>query len=359
MSVFSHKQFNGHEAVHHFVDANTGLHAVIAVHSTALGPAAGGCRYWQYASDDDALTDALRLSRGMTYKNAIAGLPFGGGKAVILAARDKPKSSAMFEVFGRFVDSLGGQYVTAEDLGVSTEDMLAVRHSTKFVSGLPVTGRQTGGDPSPWTALGVYLCMKVAYKAKYGVESLKNSTVAVQGVGNVGYHLCKLLADEGAILTVADVNSRNLERLLSAHPANVVAPDEILRQNVDVLSPCALGGILNSDTIPEIRAGVVAGAANNQLAEDADGRQLVDQGILYSPDYAINSGGIISVANEYLGQTSLKKTKQAVNKIPERFAEILEISCREDKPTNVVADEIAQMIIENRLESRRPDSNVA
>ena len=306
MAVFENVEFDSHKSVHQIHDRRSGFYAIVAIHSTALGPAAGGCRLWHYPDEDAALTDALRLSRGMTYKNAIAGLPFGGGKAVLLGQRGQQKTHDLFEAFGRFVDSLKGQYVTAEDVGVTTGDMRVVKTRTPYVSGLPQDDKSVGGDPSPWTARGVFLGIKSAVERKFGADRLIGLRVAVQGIGSVGYQLCKLLHADGAILTIADVNTPSIERLRQELPAKPVDPSDILSQNVDVLAPCALGAVLNSKSIPRIRAKAIAGAANNQLATDQDGYELSERGILYAPDYVINAGGIISIAREYLGEKGCK-----------------------------------------------------
>ena len=274
MGVFNHAEFDNHESLHFFQDQVTGLKAIIAVHSTALGPAAGGTRRWTYASDADAIKDVLRLSRGMTYKNAVAGLRFGGGKAVILADNKSPKSPELFRAFGRAVNSLGGRYVTAEDVGCSVEDMRSVREETEFVSGLPHSEGDAGGDPSPWTALGCYEGILAAIKVRLDRDSLDGISVAVQGVGHVGLHLCRLLHEAGAKLLISDVNRDNIKMVTDEMPATVVPPAELLFADVDVLAPCALGNILTSTTIPKIKAKIIAGAANNQLATARDGARL-------------------------------------------------------------------------------------
>lgn len=345
MSVLEHTEFDQHEAVHFFTDQASGLKTIIAVHSTVLGPAAGGCRRWQYASSAEALTDVLRLSRGMTYKNAVAGLPFGGGKAVILADGKSEKSAALFAAFGRAVHSLNGRYLTAEDVGISMEDMRVVHRETPFVSGLPQEGRSAGGDPSPWTALGVFLGIEAAAKARLAADSLKGLRVAVQGVGHVGLQLCRLLHGAGAIILAADVNRANLRRLADELPVIQVAATDILFSDADVLAPCALGNILNSESIGQIRASVVAGAANNQLATAADGRRLAERNILYAPDYVINAGGIISVAREYLGNSSEQQVRDEVECIAQRLRDIFAEAQRTNQPTNVIADELARSIV--------------
>jgi len=345
MAVFDHPEFDEHESLHYVQDPDAGLMAIIAIHSTALGPAAGGCRRWQYASDENALTDALRLSRGMTYKNAIAGLPFGGGKAVILANDLAPKSARMFRAFGREVESLNGRYITAEDVGVSVEDMREVQQETQFVSGLPQSGDSAGGDPSPWTALGVFLGIEAAVEAKLGVGSVKDLSVAVQGVGHVGLHLCRLLHEAGAKLVVADVNGDNLQQVKDEMPVSEISPTDVLYADVDVLAPCALGNILTSVTIPKLRASVIAGAANNQLATTEDGMRLAERRILYAPDYVVNAGGIISVAREFLGQSCEDEVRAEVNRIPERMRAIFNAAQESGQPTNDVADELARRIV--------------
>ena len=345
MSVFDHVEFDNHESVHYFRDEQTGLKAIVAVHSTALGPGAGGTRRWIYNNDAEALTDVLRLSRGMTYKNAVAGLKFGGGKAVILASEDAPKSPELFRAFGRCVDSLSGRYVTAEDVGCSVDDMRYVGEETRFVSGLPQSGKDAGGDPSPWTALGCFQGTEAAVRARLGKNSLDGIRVAVQGVGHVGYHLCKMLHEAGAVLLIADVNGDNLKMTLDAVPATVVSPSEILFADVDVLAPCALGNILTSSTIPNIKAKVIAGAANNQLSTPADGLRLAQRDILYAPDYVINAGGIISVAHEYYGDASEDDVRADVGRIKDRLADLFRQAAETGRPTNELADELARKLV--------------
>ncbi len=344
MSPFDNREFNGHELVIFNHDEPTGLRAIIAVHSTVLGPAAGGCRMWPYATPAEAVTDALRLSRGMSYKNAMAGLPFGGGKAVIVGD-SRRKTPALFEAFGRFVNSIGGRYVTAEDVGTTTADMESVARHTRFVAGLHRQPGEAGGDPSPKTALGTYLGIQAAVKFRLGRSDLEGLRVAVQGLGGVGYHLCKLLAADGAKLRVADVRAEVVERVCDELSAVAVPTETVLREEVDVLAPCALGAILDERSIPAIRASVVAGAANNQLAQDRDGGALQAAGILYAPDYVINAGGIISVAREYFGGGSEEQVTREIDGIPARLTEIFERARRESRPTNVVADQLARECI--------------
>jgi leucine dehydrogenase len=348
MDLFQMRDFDAHEQVMFGYDAASGLRAIIAIHSTALGPAAGGCRMWPYATSCDAVVDALRLSRGMSYKNAMAELPFGGGKAVIIGdARGKTRQR--MEAFGRLVDSVGGRYVTAEDVGTTTTDMEHVARVTRFVSGLAResahgtdAGMPAGGDPSPKTALGVFLGLKAAVRFRLGRSSLEGLKVAVQGLGGVGYPLCRQLAAEGASLRVADARPGVAQRVCEELGAQEVPVDSILSQDVDVLAPCALGAVLDSRSIPALRARVVAGAANNQLARDEDGAAVMRMGILYAPDYVINAGGIISVAHEYRGGATAAQVRAEIEKIPARLTEIFERARREGRPTSAIADQMAR-----------------
>lgn len=350
MSISDNSAFDDHESVHQFWDKASGLRAIIAIHSTVLGPAAGGCRFWHYEDDGLALTDVLRLSRGMTYKNALAGIPFGGGKCVVLADPARSKSASAFSALGRAVDSLGGNYITAEDVGVSTEDMEIVGKETQFVSGLPSSAEDAGGDPSPWTALGVALSIDAAVKKRLGRDSLDDTSVAVQGVGHVGYYLCQLLADAGAELVVADINQASVQRVVEEFGAKAVDPDKILDVKADVFAPCALGAILTPQTIPDLAFSVVAGAANNQLQSDNDARLLADNDILYAPDYVINSGGIICVAREYVGGFSSQQVSDEIHRIPKRLNSIFETAERTGKTTKTVADEMAESVFRNDAE---------
>ena len=345
MGVFDHAEFDNHESLHYFHDDATGLKAIVAVHSTALGPAAGGTRRWVYSNDADALTDVLRLSRGMTYKNAVAGLKFGGGKAVILANDDTPKSPELFRSFGRCVNTLGGKYITAEDVGCSVDDMRYVHEETEFVSGLPQSGGDAGGDPSPWTALGCFQGIEAAVQARLGVGSVKGLRVAVQGVGHVGLYLCRHLHEAGAELFVSDVSTDCLKQVEAEMPVTIVPPADLLFADVDVLAPCALGNILTSATIPKIRAKVIAGGANNQLSTPADGVRLAERDVLYAPDYVINAGGIISVAAEYYGNGSEDDVRADVGRIKDRLQKIFEQARQTGRPTHELADELARSIV--------------
>jgi leucine dehydrogenase len=341
VDIFEAREFDAHELVIFGHDAPTGLKAIVAIHSTTLGPAAGGCRMWPYASQAEAVADVLRLSRGMSYKNAMAGLPFGGGKAVIIGDSRTVKTPELLAAFGRMVDSLRGRYVTAEDVGTTTADMAHVARATRYVAGLGRAPGVAGGDPAPKTALGVFLGLKAAVKFRLGRDDLAGLTVAVQGVGGVGYHLCGLLAAAGARLKVADVLPTAVARVCDEFGAAPVAPVRVLEEEADVLAPCALGAILNARTIARLRAPVIAGAANNQLAQAQDGEALRAAGVLYAPDYVINAGGIISVAREYYGGTEAQVIED-IHGIPARLTEIFERARRESRPTSEIADRMAR-----------------
>ena len=286
----------------------------------------------------------------MTYKNAMAGLPLGGGKAVIMADPEHPLTEDMLLAFGRCVDSLGGRYITAEDVGVSVGSMNTVKQVTNFVAGLPPAEGSAGGDPSPWTADGVFLGLKAAAKYRFGNDSLAKLSVAVQGVGKVGYDLCRQLHDEGASLVISDVNQQNLERAQGDFGAQIVAVDQILSADVDILSPCAMGAILDAQSIPAIKATIIGGAANNQLKTEEDGQRLFDRGILYAPDYVINSGGITSVSMEYEGGKTAEDVHAHIGQVPGRLSEIFLASDKQQIPTNVIADAMAESLV---AEARR------
>jgi leucine dehydrogenase len=345
-SPWSLPDFDAHEGVHLFHDSASGLRAVIAIHSTHLGPSAGGARFWHYASDADAITDALRLSRGMSYKNALAGLSVGGGKGVILGRGDGGKSPEILHAFGDAIEALGGRYITAEDVGMTEADMATIAERTAYVSGLAAGQGAAGGDPGPVTAQGVYLGVKAAIAHALGTDSAQGVRVVIQGVGSVGGGLARLLAAEGAILTIADRDPTKAEALATELGACTVPADRVDSVEADVLSPNALGGILNERSIPAIRARIVAGGANNQLATPADAERLHERGILYAPDYVINAGGIINVVLAYMG---LAKTRQdiidKVAEIPGRLSAIWQESAATGQPPSVVADAMAQKLI--------------
>ncbi|HSW12849.1 MAG TPA: Glu/Leu/Phe/Val dehydrogenase [Solimonas sp.] len=339
--MFNSKAYDGHEGVTFFSDTASGLKGIVAIHSTTLGPAAGGCRAWTYESEEAALHDVLRLSRGMSYKNAVAGLPLGGGKAVIIREPGKPVTAAQFEAFGRVVERLHGAYVTAEDVGVTVADMACVARATSYVSGLSSHGDTAGGDPSPKTAYGVYCGILAAVQARLELSDLRGLRVAVQGLGSVGRHLCENLHKAGVRLIVADINTAACDRAREQFGAQVVSPEEILFQDVEVLSPCALGGIVNAQSVPRIRAPIIAGGANNQLATAEDGLALHARGILYAPDYVINAGGIICAASEYLKSASEQEVWQRVAGIEQTLAAIFAESKASDTPPHVIADALA------------------
>jgi leucine dehydrogenase len=330
MAPWDYPDFDEHEGVHFFRDAASGLSAIIAIHSTKLGPAAGGCRYWSYARSDEAITDALRLSRGMSYKNAMAGLPMGGGKAVILADAAHPKSPELLAAFGRGVESLGGRYVTAEDVGISDADMVRISSQTRYVTGLPVSGAgDAGGDPGPFTAMGVYLGLKAAVRRGLKRDDMAGVHVALQGVGSVGGGLARLLAKDGARLTLADVNADRAKALAAELGAEAIPAD----------------AILTADTIAALKAPVVAGGANNQLATPEDGWRLHARGITYAPDYVINAGGIINVGLEYLGHGNRAEVEARIAEIPARLEKVWEESAASGEPSSIVADRMAQRLI--------------
>ncbi|MEM8687232.1 MAG: Glu/Leu/Phe/Val dehydrogenase dimerization domain-containing protein [Pseudomonadota bacterium] len=354
MSIFSQPGFDNHEAVHAFCVPEADLRGFIAVHSTALGPAFGGCRVWTYSDDGEALTDALRLSQGMSYKNALAELPYGGGKAVIMRGTGTPTDDALFEAYGRVVEGLGGRYITAEDVGTSVENMRSVAKFTDYVSGIPKDDGYRGGDPSPVTALGVFEGMKAAVLHRHRTADLKGMRVAVQGIGHVGYHLCELLCDAGADLIVSDISTANMDRAVEAFSATPVSTDDILKVDADIFAPCALGGILNLNTIGSLKARVVAGAANNQLAAKTDGKLLAVSGITYAPDYVINAGGIISVAAERDPEATRERVLAAVKRIGARTKRILERAHDENASPSEMADQIArETIAKAKAESAR------
>ena len=327
-----------HEKVLIGTDAASGYHGIIAIHNTSLGPALGGTRFWSYASEAEALTDVLRLSHGMTYKNALAGLPFGGGKSIIIANNGTTTNREdILRAHGRFVDTLQGRYITAEDVGTSPEDMEIVRQETPYVAGL--IGRS--GDPSPFTARGVFRAIQASSKFLWDTDNLSGVTVALQGCGHVGYNLAKLLHDANAKLIVTDVNANNVSRVVAEFGAAMVQPEEIYSVPAQVFAPCALGGIINDQTIPELKVQIVAGAANNQLLEERHGAILRERNILYAPDYVANSGGVLNGTVELLGwkpEDALKK----INEIYDTILKIYESARAQGLTTNKAADQLAE-----------------
>ncbi|WP_297509583.1 Glu/Leu/Phe/Val dehydrogenase [uncultured Caulobacter sp.] len=345
MTLFDSPDFEGHEGVHAFFDEKTGLKSIIAIHSTARGPAAGGCRMWDYASADAAVTDALRLSRGMSYKNAMADLDFGGGKAVILGDSRSQKTPELFEAFGRAVDSLGGRYWTAEDVGVSPADLTSTRKTTRFVAGLEGHAAASG-DPSPVTAEGVFRGVRLCVERALN-RDLKGVHVALQGVGHVGAYLAEKLHAAGAVLTIADVNQAALETVAAKTGATIVPVEAIFDVEADVFAPCALGGAISAATLPRLKVKVIAGGANNQLADAMIGQAVFDRGILYAPDYVINGGGIINVAAEIRaleagGAFDGGWVAAKLDRLAQTLAEVIDQSIAEKRPANLVADQIAR-----------------
>jgi len=331
-------------------DEASGLKAVIAIHDTTLGPALGGARMWTYASEENAVEDALRLARGMTYKNAAAGLNLGGGKTVIIGDPFKDKNEEMFRALGRFIQGLNGRYITAEDVGTTVTDMDLIHEETDYVTGIsPAFG--SSGNPSPVTAYGVYRGMKAAAKEAFGSESLEGLKISVQGLGNVAYKLCEYLHNEGAKLVVTDINQAAIDRVVNDFDAIAVAPDEIYAQDVDIFSPCALGAILNDETIPQLKAKVIAGSANNQLKDSRHGDYLHELGIVYAPDYVINAGGVINVADELYGYNRERALKR-VDGIYDSIEKIFAISKRDGIPTYVAANRLAEERIARVAKSR-------
>jgi leucine dehydrogenase len=332
------KSVPGYERVLVGLDGAAGYHGIIAIHSTTLGPAVGGTRYWSYKTEDDALTDALRLARGMTYKNALAGLPFGGGKSIILRDGNAVDREQLFRAHGRLVNSLAGKYITAEDVGTSPADMEYILKETTYVGGLQ--GRS--GDPSPHTARGVFRAMQAAAKQKWANDDLAGKTVAIQGCGHVGYFLAGELARVGARLIVADVDPARVKRVVDDHHATSVAPEKIHSAEADIFAPCALGGVLNDQTIPQLKATLVAGAANNQLLEPRHGDLLEQRGIVYAPDYAANAGGVINgCCREMLGW-DVPKTLAKTDAIYDMLLSIFAMAEREKIPTYQAADRLAE-----------------
>jgi leucine dehydrogenase len=347
MGVFDLMSQHGYGEIHLARDQASGLEAIIAIHDTRLGPALGGCRFIHYASEEEALIDALRLARGMTYKAALAGLDHGGGKSVLIRPSRRFDRTALFRAFGRFIDGMRGHYITAEDSGTSIEDMEVIRGVTKHVTGAdPAHGGS--GDPSPYTALGVRRGIEACVQFAMGKSSLEGIRVAVQGVGHVGYHLCRELHAQGAKLTVADIDPLKAERAQREFGATVASLEDIFAVECDVFSPCALGSALNPDTVPRLRCRIVAGAANNQLADVGMGAALMQRGILYAPDYAINAGGLINVAQEVMGYDA-DRARQRTLKIYDTILEIAERGRKAMWPTDIIANKM----VEERLSRAR------
>ncbi|HEX8574157.1 MAG TPA: Glu/Leu/Phe/Val dehydrogenase dimerization domain-containing protein [Allosphingosinicella sp.] len=342
---WDYPDFDDHEVVHFITDRSSGLRAVIALHSTYLGPAGGGVRFWNYAEPGEAVRDALRLSRGMSFKNAMAGLPLGGGKAVILADPDRTKTREMLAAYGRAVEGLGGRYVTAEDVGMTVADMVALSSETRHVAGLPVAEGSVGGDPGPLTSYGVFLGVKAAVKRALGKDSLAGVHVAVQGAGSVASGLVRRAAAEGARITLTDIDRGRAEALAAEVGGQAVEPEAIMTLEADVLSPNALGAVLTSESIAALNVPVVAGGANNQLATPADGQLIHQRGILYAPDYVINAGGIINVSTEYLKDGDETTVRGRIEQIPVRLEQIWSESAATGRNPAEVADAMAMRLI--------------
>lgn len=339
--MFDLPSFDHHEGVHFFHDEDSGLRCIIAVHSTVLGPSAGGTRMWDYADSAAMVTDALRLSQGMSYKNAMAGIPHGGGKAVIWGNARTDKSEAMFRAFGRAVESLQGRYWTAEDVGIDTSDIEIAAQETRYAAGL-TSGGAASGDPSPVTALGVFRGIKATALRAFGTDDLSGRVVAVQGVGSVGGYTCQYLAEAGAKLVITDMDQSAIERVSKRDGAQVVGLDEIYDVEADIFSPNALGAIINEDTIKRLKVKAIAGGANNQLATIEMGQKVRDAGILYAPDYIINGGGIINVAAEISGTYSREWVDSKLDVLIGSLGDVLDTALESGAPTNEVADRIAR-----------------
>lgn len=340
MEILRHMQEYGHEQLVVCHEQSIGLKAFIAIHDTTLGPSCGGLRIWPHGTEEAAVLDVLRLSRAMTYKSAVAGLPLGGGKGLIIADSRKDKTEAMLRVFGQFIDSLGGRYITTEDVGMSPRDLEFIAEETNYVVGLPES-MGGSGDTSVMTGLGVYLGIKAAAKATWSSDDLTDRTVAIQGFGNVGFNLASHLVEEGAKLIVSDLYEESLNHAREIG-AEVVKSEDIYDVDCDVFSPCALGSVLNTNTIPRLKCKVVAGGANNQLENEADGEALHKRGILYAPDYVINAGGIINAGSEIGGVYYPTRARELTERIYETTEAIIQTSRVEDIPTSTAADRLAE-----------------
>jgi leucine dehydrogenase len=342
MKLFETLATMGHEEIVMCSDPSCGYRGILAVHSTKLGPALGGTRFWQYATDEEAITDALRLSRGMTYKNAVAGLQLGGGKSIIIGDNKTKDREQIFRAHGRFIETLGGRYITAEDVGTSTKDMDFVHMETGHVAGL--AGKS--GDPSPVTAHGVFRAVQASANRKWGSDSLEGKTVAIQGCGNVGRYLAKELHEAGAQLIVSDIDPAKTKRVSEMTGATVVQADAIFSADADIFSPCALGGIINDETIPSLKVEIVAGGANNQLLEERHGDALQARGILYAPDYVANAGGVINVYGEVAGWDAQRALDKA-DDIYDTILKVFDIAEAKNIPTYEAADRLAEQRLAN------------
>lgn len=344
MSLFQKMKEEKYEQVVFCQDEEAGLKAIIVIHDTTLGPALGGARMWPYETEEEALEDALRLAKGMTYKNAAAGVNLGGGKAVIIGDPKKDKSEALFRAFGRYVESLGGRYITSADVGTGSEDLDAVFVETDAVVG-NASSPHTSGDPSPVTSYGIFMGMKASAKEKYGNDSLKGKTIAIQGAGSVASKLCHYLHEEGASLIVTDIFEEAADRIVSQYGAKKVAPDEIYSVEADIFAPCALGAVLNDETIPQLKVDIVAGSANNQLKERRHGDALAKRNILYAPDYVINAGGVLNVVDEMKGYNK-ERAMKTVESIYDTMEQLYILAREQNIPTHEAADRLAERRIE-------------
>ncbi len=348
--VFGQESFNDHEQIVFCHDKDTGLKAIIGIHNTVLGPALGGTRMWKYNNEWEALNDVLRLSRGMTYKSAISGLNLGGGKAVIIGDSKKDKTPEMIKRFGEFVHSLGGKYITAEDVGTTTPDMDLIRDITPHVTGISES-RGGSGNPSPVTGFGVYMGLKAAAKFQYGTDNLEGKKIIVQGIGHVGETLVSYLTKEGAIVQIADINEERLQEVASKYGATIYRGHDLYSEEVDIYAPCALGATINDDTVHKIKAKIIAGAANNQLAnENIHGQILKDRGIVYAPDFLINAGGIINVYGEIVGygkEEALRRTENIYNTTLQtlNFA----------KENNITTHQAAFQVAQQRIDAKKAE----
>lgn len=344
MKLFDYLQKYDYEQLVMCHDQTSGLKAIICIHDTTLGPALGGTRMWNYASEEEAIFDALRLARGMTYKNAAAGLNLGGGKTVIIGDPRSQKSEELFRAFGRYVQSLNGRYITAEDVGTCVQDMDWVHQETRFVTGVS-SSYGASGDPSPMTARGVWRGMKAAAREAYGSDSLAGKTVAIQGLGHVGYYLAKHLHEEGARLIVTDIQAELIKRVVEEMGAAAVRPEEIFGVEADIFAPCAMGAVVNDETIPQFKFSIIAGAANNVLKEDYHGDKLHELGILYAPDYVINSGGVINVADELEGY-NYERALRKVEMVYDNVAKVFKLAKEQRIPAYIAANRMAEQRIE-------------
>ena len=352
MSIFDHRDFDDHEQIVFCRDRHAGLQAIIAIHDTSLGPAAGGCRMWRYGSEEEALRDVLRLSRAMSYKNAFAGLPLGGGKSVIIGDPRSQKAPALLQSFGKFIERLGGRYYAAEDVGIDIDDVATIRRTTRYAFGV------AGGDPSPYTARGGFEGIRAAVKHRFGADSLQDITVALQGVGHVGMHLCRLLHDAGAKLVVADPNAAARNAAVDRFAARVATPEGIYGEAADVFAPCALGGTINRHSIPQLRARIVAGVANNQLATAQDGEELRRRNILYAPDYVINAGGMHQASREIFGDYSENEVMSRITGIYCATLRVFAEAEKRDEAPNLTADRMARELLVRARATNTPGNDL-